>query len=78
MDGVGGLTLGGFNGPMPVTGTYSVNADCTFTVSITAAGGVFGGDQTGRVLGVLVDGGKRFYVCSTDPSRNQFFIGERQ
>jgi hypothetical protein len=74
-DGAGNLTLGG---PNPPTGTYSVGADCTFRVTLSSPAGVDTGGVNGPALGVLVDGGKRFYATSPDPSNPGVFIGERQ
>jgi hypothetical protein len=74
-DGAGNITLGGPNPPM---GTYSVNADCTFTVSLTPLAGVAVGSGANSALGVLVDGGKRIFGASTNPSSPKTFIGERE
>jgi hypothetical protein len=85
LDGAGGLTIGGFMNPSPVTGTYSVNPDCSFTLDlrppdIMAPEGatVAGGNSSPHALGVLVDGGKRFFVTMANQDNAQYFIGERQ
>lgn len=77
-DGAGGLTLGGFMNPNPPTGTYTVNPDCSFSVTVVVPEGQSIAIGSSAALGVLVDGGKRFYVASTDPSSPKYFIGERQ
>jgi len=77
-DGIGTISLGGFMNPSPATGTYNVNPDCSFTVTIAAPSGVNIGISSSMALGVLVDGGKRFYVAKTDPNRSEAFIGQRQ
>lgn len=78
VDGAGTVSIGGFMNPNPVTGIYSVNPDCSFTLTITASTGTSIGTGSSTALGVLVDGGKRFYVTTTDPNASQYFIGERQ
>jgi hypothetical protein len=85
-DGAGSLSIGGFMNPSPVPGSYSVNPDCSFTLTITGPTTLPGpngtalsiDNPTAHVLGVLVDGGKRFYVTTADPNHAQYFIGERQ
>jgi hypothetical protein len=72
-DGAGNLTLGG----NPPTGTYSVIADCTFQVALHSPNGVDVGTTSTPALGVLVDGGKRFYAAGPVPI-NPVFIGKRQ
>jgi hypothetical protein len=74
-DGAGNLTLGG---PNPPTGTYTVNPDCTFRVTLNTPTGFDLGSGSAPALGVLVDGGKRFYITNQDPSNPEVFLGERQ
>jgi hypothetical protein len=74
-DGAGNLTLGG---PNPPTGVYSVNPDCTFQITLTPPAAIEAGIGNGSALGVLVNGGKRFYVAVADPSKPMVFTGERQ
>ena len=77
-DGAGNLTragtqnIGGTVSPNPGTGTYSVNPDCTFTVTYSSTALV------GHITGVLVAGGSRAFVISTDPTSASGVIWERQ
>jgi hypothetical protein len=78
VDGAGTVSIGGFMNPNPPTGSYAVNPDCSFTLTIAAPNGMNIGSGSAKALGVLVDGGRRFYVASTDPNNAQYFLGERQ
>jgi hypothetical protein len=65
-DGAGNLSrigtgnVGGTVGPQPGTGTYTVNADCTFAVTINSP-------AVSHVAGVLVHGGARAFAVNSDP-----------
>ena len=54
---IGGLVL-----RLPVTGTYTVNPDCTGTVTINTGLGLILHNAI-----VVIDGGKRFIGTETDP-----------
>ena len=56
--------------PQPATGTYVVNADCTFTVTWISAGST-------HVSGVLVNGGSKAFIVPT-PDGNSAITWERQ
>lgn len=78
-DGAGTITrtgmanTGGMLGPNSATGIYTVNPDCTFTITYTAPSGA-----VTHNAGVLVAGGTRAFVITTDPARVVPMIWERQ
>jgi hypothetical protein len=78
-DGAGNITRmgtansGGMVAPNSATATYTVNPDCTFTVTNTVAPGVMTHN-----LGVLVAGGTRAFVITGDAARVVTVIWERQ
>jgi hypothetical protein len=78
-DGAGSLTRtgtansGGVVVPNSATGSYSVNPDCSFTVTYTAPTGAMTHNA-----GVLVAGGSRAFVITADAARVVSAIWERQ
>ncbi len=78
-DGEGNLTRTGMAntgdtlGPNSAMGTYTVNPDCTFTITYTAPSGA-----VTHNAGVLVAGGSRAFVITTDAPRVFQMIWERQ
>ncbi|MHB8575624.1 MAG: hypothetical protein ACYDCQ_09860 [Dehalococcoidia bacterium] len=77
-DGAGNITragtqnTGGTVSPNTGAGTYTVNADCTFTVTYTST------VLTAHLAGVLVAGGSKAFVISADPKKNAGVTWERQ
>lgn len=56
-----------------LSGTYTVNADCTFTTTRTDAAGA-----VSHQAGILVDGGQKAFLVTTDGSLVAFISWERQ
>lgn len=56
------VNLGGVVLDVPVTGTYTVNADCTGTVTVNTSLGL-----TLHNAMVVIGGGQRFILTETDP-----------
>lgn len=77
-DGDGTITragtqnTGGTVSQNPGMGSYSVNADCTFTVTYTST------VLTAHLAGVLVAGGNKAFVISADPNQLAGVTWERQ
>lgn len=67
----GTVNNGGTIGPNTASGTYTVNSDCTFTVTYTSP-------MPAHVAGVLVNGGARAFVVSADPNPLVANTWERQ
>jgi hypothetical protein len=65
----GTLNVGGVVSPNPATGTYTVNPDCTFTVTYP---------PMAVVTGVLLDGGRRAFAIAAGPAAVQDIVWERQ
>jgi hypothetical protein len=78
-DGAGTLTRtgtvnsGGMIGQNSATGTYTVNPDCSFTVTNTGPTGAMTHNS-----GVLVAGGTRAFIITGDAARVVSAIWERQ
>jgi hypothetical protein len=71
LDGNGNISrtgtqnTGGTVTPNDLSGTYSVNADCTFSIIFkTASGGL------NHVSGVITNGGAEAFVTAADPGRS--------
>lgn len=78
-DGQGGYTakhrfisLGGTTKETTATGSYNVKLDCAFTAAGTPIAGV-----ANAQVGVIVDGGRKFFGSSTANGFNLDTIGER-
>ncbi len=77
-DGEGNITragtqnAGGTVSPNPGAGTYTVNADCTFTVTYAST------VLTAHLAGVLVAGGSKAFVISADANAVNGVTWERQ
>ncbi len=77
-DGEGNITragtqnAGGTVSQNPGAGTYTVNADCTFTVTYAST------VLTAHLAGVLVAGGSKAFVISTDANAVNGVTWERQ
>lgn len=78
-DGAGNLSIyfrtintGGAVDQATGTGTYSVNADCSFTASLTLSTG-----STTHFSGTLFDSGKKTFSVVTDPGSVITAVGEK-
>jgi len=70
LDGAGNISRtgtqnkGGTIAPNDLSGTYAVNANCTFSITFTTATG-----GANHVTGVIVNSGNEAFVMAADPGR---------